>query len=42
MLTLAPEHLDDLRRSGLIETTIEVLQFKSVRPHDLIHGIESA
>ncbi len=40
---LAPEHLDDLRRSGLSDATIEALHFEAVRPHDIkIKGVESA
>ena len=43
MNSLAPEHLVDLRRSGLSDTTISVLQVKSVRPADIkIHGVVSA
>jgi hypothetical protein len=43
MTALAPEHLADLRRSGLNDAMIEALQFTAVRPHDLkIRGVESA
>jgi hypothetical protein len=43
MNALAPEHLDDLRRSGLSDATIAALQFEAVRPGDLcIAGAESA
>jgi hypothetical protein len=39
----APQHLDDLKKSGLSDTTIEALQFASIRPHDLkLKGVESA
>lgn len=34
-MSLAPEHREDLYKSGLIDTTIEVCQFRSARPHDL-------
>lgn len=43
MNPLAPEHLDDLRRSGLTDATIEALRFEAVRPHDIqLKGVESA
>jgi len=44
MNALAPEHRQDLARSGLTEATIEALHFAAIRPHDLkrLRGIESA
>lgn len=44
MTALAPEHLIDLKRSGLSDDTIDQLGFVAVRPHDLKHlrGVESA
>lgn len=43
-MSLAPEHLADLRASGLTDDTIEVCQFKAVPPNKLriLMGIESA
>ena len=34
-MSLAPEHREDLYKSGLIEATIERCQFRSARPHDI-------
>lgn len=43
MTVLAPEHREDLKKSGLTDTTIEALQFAAVRPHDLKYReVESA
>jgi hypothetical protein len=43
MRALAPEHLEDLRKSGLTDDTITKCQYVSVRPHDnKILGVESA
>ena len=44
MNALATEHLADLKRSGLSESTIAALHFEAVRPHDLkqLRGVESA
>ncbi len=43
MLSLTPEHLEDLRKSGLSDTSIEILQIQAVRPHDIkIPGVKSA
>jgi hypothetical protein len=43
MRALAPEHLDDIRKSGLTDDTITRCQYVSVRPHDIkIPGVESA
>lgn len=43
MSVLAPEHLDDLKKSGLTSSTIEALGFAAVRPHDLnLRGVGSA
>ena len=40
---LAPDHLSDLRKSGLTDETIARCQFESVRPHDIkVKGAESA
>ena len=40
---LAPDHLIDLRKSGLTDETIARCQFESVRPHDIkLKGVESA
>ncbi len=40
---LAAEHLEDLRRAGLSDATVEALYFRAVRPHDIkIQGVESA
>lgn len=42
-MTLAPEHLLDLRKSGLNDATIDTLCFEAVRPCDLkIKTVESA
>jgi hypothetical protein len=42
--TLAKEHLDDLRASGLDDTTIEACEYEAVRPqsHRGLPGVESA
>lgn len=41
--SLAPDHLTDLRKSGLTDETIARCQFESVRPHDIkVKGAESA
>jgi hypothetical protein len=37
MNPLAPEHVDDLRRSGLNDDTIEALLITAVPPHELKH-----
>jgi|CXWL01.1.fsa_nt_gi hypothetical protein len=43
MTSLAPEHLADLRKSGLSDETIKACGFESVRPHDIkLTGVESA
>lgn len=43
MSALAPEHLDDLKKSGLTTTTIDALHYAAVRPQDLkLRGVESA
>jgi hypothetical protein len=43
MTVLAPEHREDLKKSGLTDTTIKALQFAAVRPHDLKYrDVESA
>lgn len=43
MTTLAPEHREDLKKSGLTDNTIEMLHFKAVRPHDVkLRGVDSA
>lgn len=44
MAVLSPEHLDDLKRSGLNDDIIERLGFFAVRPHELKHlrGVTSA
>jgi hypothetical protein len=43
MNALAPEHLVDLRRSGLSDATIHALQFRAVRPHEIkLRGVTSA
>ena len=44
MNALAPEHREDLKRSGLNDHTIERLGFVAVRPHDFkhLHGVTSA
>ncbi|NOU09376.1 MAG: DUF3854 domain-containing protein [Nitrospira sp.] len=34
-MSLAPLHREDLYKSGLIDTTIELCQFHSARPHDI-------
>lgn len=34
-MSLAPEHREDLYKSGLIDATIELCQFHSARPHDI-------
>lgn len=40
---LAPEHLSDLRRSGLTDATIESLEFEAVPPGKIkLPGVESA
>lgn len=42
-MNLAPEHLNDLRASGLEDSTIEVCRYEAVRPHDIaLPGVESA
>lgn len=43
-MSLSPEHLADLRASGLTDDTIEACQFKAVPPNKLriLRGIESA
>ena len=39
-LPLHPEHLEDLRRSGLTTDTIEQLHFEAVRPADMkLHNV---
>lgn len=41
--SLAPDHQNDLRKSGLTDETIARCQFESVRPHDIkVKGVESA
>lgn len=47
-MSLAPSHYDDLKRSGLIDKTIEDAGIKTVRPADInkklgfnVHGIQS-
>lgn len=43
MKALAPEHREDLHRSGLSDQTIEALQVSSVRPQDItMPGVNSA
>ena len=43
MRPLAPEHWEDLRRSGLSDETIAALQVEAVRPHDIkLPGVTSA
>jgi hypothetical protein len=44
MSVLAPEHREDLRKSGLTDTTIEALQFAAAPPHHLktLRGVKSA
>lgn len=43
-MSLAPEHREDLYKSGLTDTTIELCQFHSARPHDIkqFQGVDSA
>lgn len=43
MKALAPEHIEDLSKSGLSEETISSLQFEAVRPNDIkLGGVNSA
>src|SRR5687767_10798697 len=42
-LSLAPEHLEDLKASGLTDATIAALHFTSLRPSDIpVRGAQSA
>ena len=42
-MALAPEHLTDLKESGLTEDTIAALRFEAVRPADIpVRGALSA
>ncbi|MHC9062221.1 AAA family ATPase [Nitrospira sp. CMX1] len=42
-MSLAPEHLADLRASGLTDDTIKACGFTAIRPHDLkLQGVDSA
>ena len=43
-LVLAPEHCEDLKKSGLTDATVEKMQVKAVRPHEIkaLRGVESA
>ncbi len=42
-MVLAQEHLTDLRKSGLHDSTIETCGYEAVRPHDIkLQGVESA
>jgi len=34
-MSLSPEHLADLQKSGLTDTTIELCEFRSARPYDI-------
>lgn len=43
MKALAPEHVEDLSKSGLSEETISSLQFEAVRPNEIkLGGVNSA
>ncbi len=43
MKALAPEHREDIQRSGLSETTIDLLQLEAVRPAAIkVRGVTSA
>lgn len=42
-MSLAPDHLTDLHKSGLSDATIAACLFKSLRPHDIkLKAVESA
>src|SRR5689334_16527155 len=43
MMSLAPEHLADLKASGLTDDTITACMFAAVRPQDIkLRGVDSA
>lgn len=42
-MVLTLEHIEDFKRSGLTDSTIEKLRFEAVRPHEIkLRGVESA